>query len=138
MEFIRRNSDYALRSLAYMAKFPKGRNLTAKAIAAEGDVPVVFLRKTFQKLSKAKIIDSRRGPRGGFYLLKSLADISLKEILEAVQGRVALSDCLFEDDLCSRSKRCRVRKGLFGAQKKLANLLDEYTLNDFCEKGIKP
>lgn len=138
MEVIRRNSDYALRSLSYMARFPKGRNLTAKAIAAEGDVPVVFLRKTFQKLSKAKIIDSKRGPRGGFYLLKGLADISLKEILEAVQGRVVLSDCLFEDDACSRAKRCRVRKRLSDAQKKFADLLDEYTLKDFCGKGIKP
>ena len=132
MEIIRRNSDYALRSLAHMAKFPKGEKIFIKAMADKEDVPIFFLRKIFQNLSKAKIVDSKRGPRGGFYLVKAAEDISLKDILEAAQGRIALSDCLFEVDSCSRYKNCALKGRLSRIQKKLIRIFEGYTLSDLC------
>lgn len=131
MELIRRNSDYALRSLAYMAGFPSGKRLTVKLIAQKQSVPIAFLRKIFQRLSLKRIITSRRGPGGGFYLLKEPQQISLKEILESVQGRITLSDCLWESNLCNRSRICKIKPGLSVIQKKLIKLLDKYTLKDF-------
>lgn len=131
MELIRRNSDYAFRSLVYMARFPQGKIFKVKSIAKKEDVPIAFLRKILQKLSLNKILDSQRGPQGGYYLLRKPQDISLGEILESVQGRISLSDCIFEKNLCRRRDACRIKPGLSTLQKKLKNLLDGYTLRDF-------
>lgn len=136
MELIRRNSDYALRSLAYMAGLPYGKRFTISSIAKEQNIPATFLRKIFQKLSLNNIVDSHPGPGGGFYLLKKPYQLSLKEILEAVQGEISLSDCLFKSNVCSRAKTCSIRTGLSPLQKKLIDLLDKYTLDDFLDKVI--
>src|SRR3989338_3713467 len=104
MEFIRRNSDYALRSLSYMARFPVGERFTIRIIAKEQNVPAPFLKKIFQRLSQGRIIRSQRGPKGGFYLLKKPHQIRLKKTLELIQGRISLSDCLFKDNICKRSR----------------------------------
>ena len=133
MELIRRNTDYALRGLAYLAKFPKGKPLNIEAIAAKQGVPALFFRKIFQRLSSAKIVDSKTGPRGGFYLLKDARELNLNEVLEATQGKISLSDCLFERKLCERSRNCKIRKRLSGAQQQIADLLKRYTLDDFLD-----
>jgi len=131
MELIKRNSDYALSSLAYMARFPIGKIFTIKLISKKQDIPQAFLKKIFQKLSLHKIVSSQRGPSGGFYLLLKPRKIPLRKILESVQGRISLSDCLFENNLCGRSRRCKIRIGLSDIQKKLVSLLDRYNLEDF-------
>lgn len=131
MELVRRNSDYALRSLAYMAGFPFGEKITIKAIAKEQNIPVAFLGKIFQKLSLSRIVSSCRGPGGGFCLLKKPHQLTLKGILESTQGRISLSDCLFDSNLCNHSKTCKINAGLSSIQNKLISLLDKYTLKDF-------
>ena len=131
MEIIRRKTDYALRSLLYMADSPQGQVFTINTIAKKQKVPAAFLRKIFQGLASKKIISSQTGPGGGFSLLKSPQRISLKEVLEAVQGDISLSNCLFESRICSRAEECVVRDGLSIVQNKLAVLLDKYSLKDF-------
>lgn len=137
MELVRRNSDYALRSLAYMAEFPNGRKFTIRAIAKKEDVPAAFLGKIFQRLSLNKIVTSCRGPGGGFYLLKKPHQLTLKEILEVTQGRISLSDCLFDSKLCNRARACKINAALSNIQNRLINLLDKYTLKDFIADNQK-
>lgn len=131
MEFIRRKTDYAMRSLIYMARFPIGKKLSIKIIAKKQRLPVTFLRKIFQKLSQRKIVNSSPGPAGGFYLLKKPQQITLKEILEVVQGPISLSDCLSNSNICKHSRTCKMKFGLSNIQYKLISLLDKYTLKDF-------
>ncbi len=131
MQLIRRNSDYALRSLSLLAGLPKGSRIKVSAIAEKQDVPSPFLRKILLKLSKARIVESQSGPCGGFSLSRKPSQISLKEVLEAVQGRVSLNDCLYDCNSCSRWRRCSVRPGLSVIQEKLIGLLDECNLEDF-------
>ena len=130
MELIRRNSDYALRSLSHIARFPLGSKFTLRTIARKEDVPFAFLRKTFQKLSRKKIVGSHLGPKGGFYLLKEPSQITLGDILEAVQGPISLSDCLRYSGSCKRIKSCRVNKKLLSIQKEIDGLLAKTTLGE--------
>lgn len=130
MEYIRRNSDYALRGLAYMAGFPKGGRFAIDEIAAQQHIPVIFLRKIFQKLAQYKIVGSKRGIGGGFYLIKSPSKISINKILDAIQGPVTLSKCIFDLDKCILSNKCNVRKKLKDIQNKLVLLLDRVKLLD--------
>lgn len=131
MQLLRRNSDYALRSLSFLAGLPRGKKIKVSAIAEKQDVPPHFLRKILLKLSKARIVESQSGPCGGFSLSRMPSQITLKEVLEAVQGRVSLNECLYDSNFCSRWRRCSVRPGLSVIQDKLIGLLDEYNLGDF-------
>ena len=127
---IRRDSDYALRALSYMAEFPTGERFTVTDIAKKQNVPAAFLRKIFQKLAKNKIASSYPGPGGGFYLARKPSNISMKEILESVQGNIFLNECLFDANFCNRIKSCKVRKKLFGIQKEINSLLDGLSLGE--------
>ena len=131
MQLIRRNSDYALRSLGLLAGLPRGKKIKVTSIAKKQNVPVAFLRKTLLKLSKAGIVESQSGPSGGFWLARKPSQISLKEVLESVQGRVSLNDCLYDCNSCIRWRRCSVRPGLSVIQEKLIGLLDKCNLEDF-------
>src|SRR3989338_4857870 len=131
MQLIRRNSDYALRSLSLLAGLPKGKKIKVITIAKKQNVPVAFLRKTLLKLSKAGIVESQSGPSGGFWLARKPSQISLKEVLESVQGRVSLNDCLYDCNSCSRWRNCSIRPGLSVIQEKLIGLLNECSLKDF-------
>ena len=130
MELIRRNSDYALRALSYMARFPKGLRFTIAVIARQEDIPAAFLRKIFQRLSVNKIVRSQRGPSGGFYLLREPSRLSLGEIIESTQGCFSLSRCLYARDFCSRQRSCRVKIRLSRLQTKIEALLSKATLGE--------
>ena len=130
MELIRRNSDYALRALSLMARYPKGKRLTVNTIAARQGVPKEFLRKIFQKLSLNNILGSKLGPDGGYYLIKNPYNISIKDVIESVQGRVSLNGCLTDKNFCDRQDSCQTRKKLRNIQQQIDTLLSKSKLGD--------
>ncbi len=113
-----------------MASSPPGKKFIISEIASRQNIPQTFLRKIFQGLARSGIIDSKRGVGGGFYLLKRPSKISIKEILEIVQGPVSLSECLFDEKVCGISPSCRIRKRLNTIQQKLEYLLNRTPLSE--------
>ena len=145
MEFIKRASDYAIRSLIYMACFSNGKVFDISSIAKKVSVPPVFLHKIFQKLCKANVLTSHKGVRGGFSLRKSSAKITVKEIIGIVQGPLLLNKCFQGDDLCARLAICSFKKRLNVLQKDFTYFFNKLTLKDLAEdekifvnnKGVK-
>ncbi|MCK5148487.1 Rrf2 family transcriptional regulator [bacterium] len=88
-------SYLALHSLALIAKNQPMR-MNAKVLAEELNASQAHLAKVFQKLSKAGLVKSVRGPAGGFELNKSADDISFLEIYEIIEGKVMLGGCPFD------------------------------------------
>ena len=123
MELIRRDSDYALRALSFMARYPNGERFTIKTIATKQAIPTEFLKKIFQRLSSDNIVGSRPGPGGGYYLTKSPSNISFKDVIQSVQGRVFLNSCLMEKNFCGRQDSCQTRKKLHNIQRQIDTLL---------------
>ncbi len=130
MELIRRNTDYALRSLVLMAQGENNDSYMVTKLADETKVPEDFLRKTLQKLDKAGIIESKRGPKGGFHLSKDPAVISVLDIIEAVQGPLAINRCLMKGTGCDHLGTCGVRKKLSDAQDVMINIFKSVTLSE--------
>lgn len=128
MEFIRRNTDYALRCLTYMACFPKGEIFIVGSVAKEREVSPKFLHKIFQRLTRAGILISHRGVKGGFSIAKDPAKITVRKVVEVLQGPIAFNRCLNEKDTCSRVRVCSVRKNLNIIQKMFIRTLDGLTL----------
>lgn len=134
MEIIHRDTDYALRALARMANQSNGEVFLVREVADYEKIPKAFLYKIFQKLNRAKIVKSHRGPSGGFSLAKKPADITIKEIIEAVQGPVAINRCFFETKVCPNMKDCILKDRLGQIQEGLSDFLEDINLERLLSK----
>jgi FeS assembly SUF system regulator len=103
-------ADYAVVMMAAAARHCGAGRLNAAALAAETGVPVPTAQKLVSRLSAAGLIESARGTGGGFRLARPAAAISLAEIVEAVDGRIALTTCADPDRHdCALDGHCAVR-----------------------------
>ncbi len=113
MNFISRDTDYAVRALVYMAgATKKGGIITVDEIVEEEELPERFLRRLLQKLVKEKILRSYKGKEGGFSFLKSPEEIKLTDVIKVFQGEVKLTNCFLKGRVCPERKRCALRKKL--------------------------
>ena len=85
---ISRSAQYALIATSYIAQISKNNLVLAGDISSRYSLPLEYLLKILQQLVRANILNSKRGPRGGFSLARPAEKISLLEIVEAVEGRV--------------------------------------------------
>lgn len=104
---ISRGTDYAIRCVLFLAGRP-GRISMVEEIASGMNIPRSFLAKILQKLTRAGIVESFRGIRGGFRLGKQSEQISLFDIIDAMQDSLALSMCAVDKKACSLSCSCAV------------------------------
>ena len=77
-----------------------------EAISRDETIPKSFLAKIFQDLARAGILRSQRGAGGGFLLARSPDEITILEIIEAIDGRIALQRCLGDEPDCERKQGC--------------------------------
>ena len=102
---ITREADYAIRCVYYLSG-KKGGVTMVEEISKEMKIPNSFLAKILQKLGKASLVKSRRGVKGGFELARPPQEVSLLEVIEAVQGPVAMNVCALDEALCGFSSTC--------------------------------
>jgi len=127
---ITRAADYGLRGLLYLAKQPTGRLVMAGEIAAAEDMPEYFFSKIFQNLAKAGLLNSFRGSSGGFTLARPPEQITLLDVVEAVEGPLALSKCTNAPEVCEKSGTCPFHNYWKEAQESLVGILGKYSLAD--------
>lgn len=94
-------SDYALRIVTALAA--RDAVLDAKAIAEETSVSLRFALKILHKLVKSELLHSYKGVNGGYRLARSPREITMKDVIELIDGPVSICRCLTEQELCSRS-----------------------------------
>ncbi len=104
-----RQADYAARAVVYLAVHP---HANIREIAREQHVPYEYLAKILQKLAEAGITSSQRGVGGGIALARPAAEISLLEVIEAVEGPVALNRCFIRPNECPREGFCSIHREL--------------------------
>lgn len=131
MELIHRNTDYALRALISMSRNSK-RTWSIGILAQETNIPDAFLRKIMQKLNRAGMVSSQRGPGGGFSLTRKPGRIKVLQVMEALQGPIAINRC-FLDRSCPRFNKCELRENLRRPQLELVNVLGKMTLEQLSE-----
>lgn len=128
---VTRATDYAVFGLIHLAENQSGGELTLLSdVAEKQNVPESFLAKIFQSLVKAGLATSHRGSRGGFRLARAPEKITVCDIVEAVEGPIALSRCLVHQDLCPRERFCPLERVWGRAQDQLVEVLKGTTLKD--------
>ncbi len=127
---ITRETDYAIRATLYLAKQEdQTRSVSTAELSEEMSIPYRFLRKIVSKLVAAELVESRRGKGGGLSLARSPQDISLMQIIRAVdRDAVTLNRCLSEVERCDRSVYCGIHNELARMQKQLDAGLASVTL----------
>jgi Rrf2 family iron-sulfur cluster assembly transcriptional regulator len=136
MDLVRRNTDYALRAMVYLARHHNDGLVSAREISEKGDVPYQLACKLLQKLHSAKLVESCMGPKGGFRLSRTLSKIHLLEIIEAIQGKIQLSRCLLGENICPHQKSCKIRMKLAELEKTINKYLGSITLEKIVRQKV--
>jgi len=123
-----RGAEYAVRAMTYLATFPEGHVASLHEIGEAQDIPESFLAKILQSLAKSGLAVSQRGAHGGFALARPAADITLQEVIEAVDGPISLNHCVLSPEDCARSASCAVHRAWLRAQAQLMDVLGTVTL----------
>jgi len=121
-------TDYAFRAVLYLARFASEEFINAQVIAEKEEIPMRFLLKIMRSLIKAGIVKSHRGVGGGYSLNKMPEEITLLDVVEAVEGPVIVNRCLISPQYCNKnwSGQCAIHRALFDIQNGLVNQLAKY------------
>ena len=124
--------EYALIALRFIAN-AKDDIITAKQISNKFNIPYELLAKILQKLKKEKILESNQGVNGGYKLVKKLNEISLSNLIDTIEGKMAIVECINDKDLneCFISDTCNIRSPINKMQNELENLLKHKMVSDF-------
>lgn len=127
--YITLESDYAVRIVGCLAQ--AGQRMDAKAISEQTCVTLRFALKILRKLVTKEIIKSFKGTQGGYELARAPENISMKDVIEAVEGKYYLSRCLSDEYVCSRgmSGRCKYQRVFDSISADVERKLESYTFD---------
>jgi Rrf2 family protein len=120
-----RAADYAVRVMIHLASQPEGAVVSKTLLAKAAEAPESFLSKILQALARRGLIRAWRGVEGGFSLLPPGAQASLLDVVESIDGPIALNLCLTSDDFCQRRSDCAVYEVWRQAQSAMLSVLRE-------------
>jgi Rrf2 family transcriptional regulator, iron-sulfur cluster assembly transcription factor len=122
--------EYAVRAMLHLASLPPGKTVQIADIAKEWDVPEVFLRKIITQLSRGGLVASFRGKGGGVALSREATTITLLDVIECIEGPLALNACLTNPLVCHRIPFCAVHSLWHEAQAKIREVFTSRSLAD--------
>lgn len=130
---------YGIRAVIYIASQPAKRGKTGiKQISKDLDLPMPFLAKILQQLAKQKILNSSKGPHGGFSLMKDPKRITLLDIVRTIDGDNIFTNCMIHNKTCrsvdKRRDPCPVHDEYSIVRKELIGLFGSKTIRDFVLK----
>ena len=132
---ITRQADYAVRAVLYLAKINNGERAATSAVAQEQKIPPSFLAKIISQLSIAGVLHTSRGARGGVTLAREPRDITLLEVVEAIDGPIQLNECVANNGVCTFEENCPIRSVWCDAQDELVKRLKNTNFADMLNQA---
>ena len=132
---ITRQADYAIRAVRYLAKQGPNQRAATSTVAQEMKIPPSFLAKIISQLSIAGLLHTSRGARGGVTLAREAKDISLLDVVEAIDGPILLNECVGDPADCVFSDDCLVHPIWVEAQESLVKRLRETRFDQLAVKN---
>jgi len=103
-----RQCEYALQAVLYLALYSKNELTSIRELTTKLDIPYHFVAKILQDLTRKGLLISHKGPSGGFSLGKSANEITMLDIVEAIDGTAFMENCVFGFPECDSKKPCSV------------------------------
>jgi Rrf2 family protein len=114
-----RQADYAVRAVLHLAQMKNGDRTSTGAVAKEQRIPPSFLAKIVSQLSITGLVHTSRGARGGITLARDPKEITLLEVVEAIDGPIQLNECVGDNGVCTFDNDCPIRSVWCEAQDEL-------------------
>ncbi len=125
---ITKKVEYALIAIKHLSENPKKLSSVSDMSTTYG-IPREILAKTMQALAKENIVDSVKGPQGGYRNKNKTSDISLNKFFEVLEGPTAIMDCYFESG-CNHLSSCNIKTPIKKINDSVRNLFNNITLAD--------
>ncbi len=122
-------TDYGIVLMSYLATNREMQH-SAHAIADAVKVPLPTVRKVLKSLSHGGLLDSERGVMGGYSLSRGPEQISVAQIITAIEGPIALTECVSDESHCEQETHCAVQTNWTRINNAVFHALDEVKLSD--------
>jgi Rrf2 family protein len=138
MGIFSKTCEYALRAMFYIAqKSHNGQRCGIKEIAENIHSPEHFLAKILQKLSKEGLVQSIKGPNGGFYLDSQSLKSPLAKIVMVIEGEEIFKGCGMGLSYCSEENPCPLHNDFKNVRNKITRMLKDTSIGQFNDELIK-
>lgn len=124
------SSEYAIRAVLHLARTSEGAHVAAGTVAESLGLPGDYLAKILQRLARRDVVESARGPRGGFRLRVEPERLSLKEVVEPFQDLARSQRCLLRDARCREEGGCPVHERWAEVLEEVESLFRDVTVGD--------
>lgn len=135
---ISRKGEYALRAMTYLAHNYRKVPVQIHEISQREKIPEKFLEQILLQLKRAGLLDSKRGARGGYALIRPPKKVSLADIIRTIDGALAPLGCVskWAHVRCPEEKNCGLRRLMLDVRNVVARMLEGITLEDVCAGGL--
>src|SRR5262245_47787346 len=131
-----KRADYGLMAIHYIAVQEVLGPVSAKRIAEQSNIPAELLAKILQRLAKRGLIVSQNGLKGGYVLGLRPTQISVGDVIQALEGPVRIVGCLEESSDCPQLSRCSLRRPVQKLQTAISQMLDGMSLAELTSDDV--
>jgi Rrf2 family protein len=131
-----KKADYALIAMKHLALRADATSTSAREIAEGYDIPVELMAKVLQRLVRRGLLASQQGTRGGYVLARPAAQISVADVIQAVDGPLTVTACSTEGELCEQYSKCNVRDPLWRIKDRILGALATCSIFEIATDSI--
>lgn len=131
-----KRADYGLMAIHYIAIQQDLGPVSAKRIADQFHIPPELMAKILQRLSKRGLIVSQNGPKGGYVLGRGPAQVTVGDVIRALEGPVNIVSCLEEQSDCPQMSHCNLRRPVQKLQAAISQMLDTMSLAELTTEDV--
>lgn len=132
-----KKADYALIAMKHLATRPDAASASAREVAEQYDIPVELMAKVLQRLARRGLVTSHQGTRGGYRLSRPVAQISVADIIEAIDGPLNVTACSTEAENCGQYSKCSVRDPLWKIKDRIVSALATCSLEEISAELVE-
>jgi Rrf2 family protein len=133
-----KKADYALIAMKHLALRADSGSSSAREIAGLYDIPIELMAKVLQRLVQKNLLESHQGTRGGYKLARLPSQISVADVIQAIEGPVTVTACSTEEGQCEQFSKCNVRDPLFRVRERILAALGECTIAELASDPPMP
>lgn len=131
-----KKADYALIAITHLTL--KSGSSSAREIAEQFDIPIELMAKVLQRLTRRGLLASQQGTRGGYQLARAATGISLADVIQAIDGPVAVTACSSHAGRCGQFAKCNVRDPLWKIREVIVSALRSTTVSELASDVVLP
>jgi Rrf2 family protein len=134
-----KKSDYALIAMKHLAtRTDTGAAASAREISEAYDIPLELLAKVLQRLVRSRLLVSVQGTRGGYRLARPASQLSVADVIQAVDGPVTVTACSTDDHNCDQYSKCSIRDPLWKIKNRILDALNTVSVAEMAAEAEAP